>query len=152
MENLLLKEIAKSIEIISEKTEKIDNQTKVINTQLLENALQQFYTTIVDSNKVHEKRVKAHIESQQRLKVYFDGFKNGFPLLTKQHLVIKGVLKFHIYLYTLFICILITTSIYVLNNFKDSNNYQKAWIELMELNHSKGNAKILNDILKRNSN
>ena len=151
MENLQLKEIAKSIETISEKIEKVDNQTKGNNSQNLHDSFKNLYDFLININERYEQKSKSHLLAQQQLKIYFEGFKNGFPLETKQHLIVGTILKFHIYLYTFFICILITFSIYTLDSFKDKTNYQNAWEELISLNNNEESSKMLHSILERNS-
>jgi len=148
MENILLKEIAKSIENITDKIEKTESQTTQSNLVFLK----KLYTLISESNKKQEELVKSQIQYQQQLKPYLESFIKKIPVTTKQHLVINGILKAHVYFYTLFVFILLTFSIYILYNLKDTTNYQKAWGELVNLNHNDQTSKMLNDILKRNSN
>lgn len=148
MENILLKEIAKSIENITDKIEKAESQTSQSNHMFLK----KLYTLISESNKKQEELVKSQIQYKQQLKPYLESFIKKIPVTTKQHLVINGVLKVHVYFYTLFVFILLTFSIYILYNLKDTTNYQKAWEELVNLNHNNQTSKVLNEILKRNSN
>ena len=152
MDNLQLKEIAKSIELVTEKVDIVTKQTKVLNIEHLNNKLKIFYTEIIKKNKESETRLVALVKAQLQLKIYLDGFKNGFPLETKQHLIVSTVLKFHIYLYTLFICLLISFSIFITNHYKDTTDYKKAWIELINLEQSNENREMLNNILEKNNN
>tara|TARA_R110002072_G_scaffold301732_1_gene482210 strand:- start:4439 stop:4921 length:483 start_codon:yes stop_codon:yes gene_type:complete len=159
MENLEIKQILLQLEKQDDDLKELKNGL----TTLLKNndgesmkKLNQQTLKVVDSFVKKHAQITQQIVSArktaEKIQVYFDGIFSNLPLAIKHQLVIRGKIKWQIYLLIAFSGLVITTCFISYYNYKDTTDYEKAWNALIEVQPDETHKKRLLNFLKEYQN
>jgi len=155
MENLEIKQILLQLEKQDDDLKEVKNGL----TTLLKNndsesmeKLNQQTLKVVDSfvkkhNQIMQQIVSAR-KTAEKIQVYFDGIFSNLPLAIKHQLVIRGKIKWQIYLLIAFSGLVITTCFISYYHYKDTTDYEKAWDALIEVQSDQPKREKLINFLK----
>jgi len=88
-------------------------------------------------------------ESMNKMKTYLDTFFTKFPTKLKYEFVLGEKIKWQLYVLVVVLGIVITTSAITYDNYRDKNNYKRAWKKLIEYEKSDENKQWYRDFLHR---